>query len=261
MRNFLIAFLICGSLYGQGQLRELGRLRQEQIPTGAQDAIEVLNPIMYLDGGSIDATATTEGDPISTWDDKTANNLDVTQTGTARPVLHIATGGGRQARFDGTDDWLDETTNNSLLNLLPGTDEFTIVVREGDTKPTTGYYVSKATTSAGNRQYGIFTTAVDRIQTYVGGVQENEPIANTATTNRLFIVTVSTTLVNLWVDGVIEILDGSIGTNTDAGQSLNVGSRTDGSFLYDGDMDLLAIIPGVITQTEREAIETEFQIN
>ena len=71
-----------------------------------------------------------------------------------------------------------------------------------------------------------------------------------------------TTTATVRCDGV-EIGSGSVGTALATGQSLNLGARTDGSYLMDtgSQMDIFAMATGVASVGEITNIENEFIVN
>lgn len=235
----------------------------EQANAGSGDAITILNPDIYYNNTSIDATAISEGDDVDIWSDLSGNTDHATNTLTASPELHL-NGSDRQITFDGT-DWLD-IADASVCDYTLGTDEFTIVVREGDVVGTNGTLVSKAVLTVADRKFVLYKSgsALNYIVNH-GGTAATFTFSPTVTnTNKLIILVFTTTQVNMWIDGQASVqnpvtLDTSAGSH--ASQSINIGSRTDGGFMYSGDLDLVAIIPSALDPTERENIETEFQIN
>lgn len=64
-------------------------------------------------------TGLSDGDPISTWDDKSGNGYSPTASSTARPTYKTSIQGGNAvARFDGSNDALYYNANLSTVNAL-----------------------------------------------------------------------------------------------------------------------------------------------
>ncbi len=220
------------------------------------DSIDVTGPYLYWEPTNLDPAVTVDGNAVSTWTDSSGYGLDGTVVGTVSLNLGAST---RQAEFSG-DGYLDIAAN-SLLDFAPGTDEFTIIYREGDVAPTSGYAIAKRNAST-QVEYSIAYDAGNFRDYAIGGPTED--LSSTATdNNRLVITVVSTSGVDVWIDGAQIITGGAIGTSTASGYALNVGARTAGIFdLNNGaQIDMVAIIPKAISTVEREAIETEFIVN
>ena len=221
------------------------------------DSIGNLSPLAYYTPASIDPSATSDTDAVTVWNDVSGNGLHATPNNNAE--LNIGTGSVRQVQFDGT-DWFD-IANDDLLKLIPGTDEFTIIAREGDVGCTNGYAISKASTTTANREFGMYYSTTTTIGAYAGGNTNSATV--TANNNRLTILVVGTSTWAMYVDGVTRLSGETTGTGNDATQSVNIGARSDGSYLIQngGQLDILAIIPSAISAGERAAIEAEFQVN
>jgi uncharacterized protein YjdB len=221
------------------------------------DPISILNPLVFYTPESIDPAVTVDGNAISVWQDTSGNGLNATVVGGV--TLNVS--GTRQVEFDGT-GWLD-VADDASLELIGGTNEFTMIFREGDVRSlTSGYVISKAKTGSFTVQYGVAYGSGTFSGVYIGHTLSgltNTPINN----NRLCIVRVSTTSVDMWVDGIQTITGGAVGVLDAPLQSLNIGGRTDGSYLMDAgsQLDLVAIIPSAISTPEREAIESTYVTN
>lgn len=262
---YIPIFLFC--LFSEAQSNkvewflEISR-QQANVVTG--DAIEVLNPLFYYNPSTIDVDAISDGDALSganVWTDASGNGYDLT-IGTGTFELNIQTGVGRQVRWTSS-AYLD-VPSASELDLVPGTDEFTIVYRIGEgINPTgSGYPLAKAPSSTSLRTGPFFSAAQTYSGFFVGGSTSSFSDSS-APANHLLIAVISTTSLDVWIDGVQVITGGTVGTGDPTGQSWNIGGRTDGSYLAGTGftMDLVALIPKAINSTERAAIETEFQIN
>lgn len=212
--------------------------------SSTEDSILVLEPHGYYDGTSGDADS---------WDDISGFEMHGVENGTITFT--------DQATFDGS-SWYGITDVNDVMNYLPSTDSFTLIWREGDTSPTTsGYAISKADLSP--RQYGASYSTGNFQSIYLGGSLEGSVLAPVTNPNRLFIAVIGPTQYNVWADGV-QIITNSTAIGTGLSNSdVNIGGRTDGSYLMNNGatLDLVATIPKAISLAERQAIETEFQIN
>ena len=226
-----------------------------QITSGVSDSILDTSPVLYMPTSNIQSATNTDGEPIISWDDVTGN-ADVVVVNS--PVFFNGAGSQVQwvtnARFDVEDI--------AALDFTPGTDEFTIIVREGDDlSGTNRYLLSKADDTGTGRQYAIFKGSGDVVQYVVGGLA-GPSFGLPPFNNRLHILVVKTTGMDAWVDGLQKYFSQSIGTNTATNQ-VNVGARTNGSSVLSAGskLDIVAIIPSAITPAQRIAIETEFLVN
>lgn len=255
MRNFitLIALVCSGFCFAQNAYL----MASTESGGGGSDAISVLSPVVYYTPSSIVA-AGGDGSSISQWSDTSGNGLHATPSG-GTATLNVS--GTDQVEFDGS-VWFD-VSDDASLDFDICTDNFTLIAREGDVASTTsGYLISKAESTAGNREYGIYYISSTSTGLYLGGEASSQTIPSGS--NRLHIYIVTGNSYQYYVDGSL-IGSGSTANCSDGAgsQSVNIGGRTDGSFVMNNGstMDLAAIIPSAINGTERAAIETEFQIN
>lgn len=241
-------------------LRDSIRLAQEQGNTGIPvNAIldGIGNLVSLWDNISIDSSATSEGDAVATWTDTKGDN---DASGGTSPELHLGTkGGARQVTFNGTSDWLN-VGQPANLDFVPQTDEFSIVARLGDNPPTTGYIISKAPADTGTRQWGfIKSDSGGNYIAYVGGQAYNSS-AISSVANQLLVITVSTTTIKMYADGVEIMNTALLGTATNS-NNVNIGSRTDGGFLLDGDLDFIAVYNKELSASDLNTIDQNFNIN
>ncbi len=213
--------------------------------TNSEDSILILGPQGYY--------TPTSGDADS-WDDTSGFELHGTEVGTITFT--------DEASFDGASYY--DLPDSQFLDYTPGTDAFTIIYREGDTAPTTsGYAISKLTSTSTGRQYGAFTYSGGTLNDFFAGTSSESAVGVPSGNNRLVILVVDTGTVNGWIDGV-QVVTGStnIGVET-TDNSANIGGRSDGSYLINsgGTLDIVATIPKAISSAERLAIETEFKVN
>lgn len=260
MRKILFILLLC-SLSVNSQTPDLLLASYQQANSGYSDAITALSPDFYMNNTTIDATATVEADPISTWEDITSNGYDFSQTLTARPELHLDVS-EREVTFDGTNDYM-QLASGGTADYTLGTNEFTVIIREGDNAGSTGTMLSKAVTTTADRKFQLYkSTNADNIYINTGGT--GGLIGSmTGGTDRLIIVVVTTTNFSVYVDGsqvgVTTTLDTTAASH--ASQPWEVGGRSTGGFLYNGDIDLVAVIPSALDGTQRSSVFTEFQVN
>lgn len=254
---FYICILFSCLAFGQQRSKMLQASIQQASGGGGSDAISVLSPVIYYNPSSIQSTGG-DGDTVTSWNDLSGNGFHATPSG-GTAVLNVGT--TNQVQFDGS-VWFD-VTNDASLDFDICTDNFTLIAREGDVASTTsGYLISKAEGTAGNREYGIYYISSTSMGLYLGGEAISNTVPSTANKLHIFIVTGNT--YQYYVDGSLVNSGSTAACSDGAGsQSVNIGSRTDGSFamLNGSQMDLAAIIPSAINGTERAAIETEFQIN
>lgn len=219
------------------------------------DSIILPSLISYWKPGSIEAAATTDGDTISTWSDSHDSN-DGTQTGTLRPILNIASNGAREVEFDGTNDWLN-VGQPSNLDFTAGTDTWTIVAKVGTVVLTTGYFISKRPASSTTAQFSLFLETATQLGGHSGMALSDYVTISAVAAGDLFIMTVSTTQQIYRHNGV------EVGDNTDVGTAtnssdVNIGGRTNGSFLNDGSIAFVAIYDTVLTAQQITEIEQQY---
>lgn len=228
------------------------------LPPGP-DSILSLGPVVYYNPSSI-VSAGTDGATITQWSDLSGNSLHASPV-SGTPILNIGST-GNQVQFDGA-GWFD-VAYNALYDFNVGTDPFTLIVREGDVKPTTASgLISKGSASSGSREYNLnYTSTATQLGQYLGGTLAfNNSLPNVP--NRLIMIVCTGGNAITYVDDVAST-NRAIGTgNSDSSYSLNIGSVDEGAIpMQSGSMiDLVAIVPYAIDAGEITAIKTEFQIN
>jgi len=256
--KYLLIFLFCSINYGQGIVNNPFVV----FPTSGDDAIMTLSPLLYLTPASIDPDVTVDGNALTSpfWEDTSGNGYDAT-TGGGSFVLNIGTT-GRQVEWTAS-GWMD-IVDTAALDFTPGTDEITLVWRYGDAvNPTgSGYPISKAGGTTAVRTGAYYGAAATYSAVLVGGTA-SYPSPSTVVVNGLVVLRISTTSVDMWIDGTQVVTGGGVGTGVSSGQSWNIGGRTDGGYVVGSGfmMDMIALIPSAISTAEREAIEAEFQTN
>lgn len=226
------------------------------VVAASTDKIIAESPLLYLSPASIEPAVTVDGNVIAIWEDISGNNRNAIGTG----INKLNVGTNRQAEFDGN-SWF-HIADDAAFNFNMGTANFTLIVREGDVSSlTSGYLISKVPSSLASAQYGLPYASGNLSGVFAGGTLSG--FTNTPSgPNRLIIAVFTGATVNVWVDGVQVLTNGSVGTTTTT-QRLNIGARTDGSYKMNaGSMiDLVAIIPSALSTLEREGIEDDFIIN
>jgi hypothetical protein len=214
----------------------------------------------YYRPSTLDATALVETDPITIWEDYTANGEDAVDQ-TTSPLLHIdGTTGAKQARWNNAaDSGLLIQADGGSMDFNAG-DSFSLVVKIGETiGADSGALISKSQGSSANRQYQLSLNDATTGQFYLYGQTIDNAI--TVTSRSLIVITVDASEVNIWVDGVLE---GSspvtiTGTGT-ANDNVYIGGRT-GGYNPTCDIEMVAIFSKVLSGTEIGDIETFWQYN
>jgi hypothetical protein len=226
------------------------------------DAIMATTPEFFYSPSSIDADAVSDGDAITganAWTDASGNGHDLT-IGSGTFELNVQAGVGRQVRW--TSPGYFDVPDDPSLDVVPGTDEFTMIFRVGETlnPDGSGYAIAKA--PASNRT-GVYFDAPGSFADVLVGGTGTAATPDTFSANSLVIVVVGTTTFDMWVDGTQVVTGGTVGTGDPTGQSWNIGGRTDGSYLagIGYTTDLVAMTKKAISTAERQAIEAQYQIN
>jgi hypothetical protein len=215
--------------------------------------------IFALDNTSIDPAATSIGDDISTWNDVSGNGVDFTQSGSNRPDLDIVSS-EREVNFDsGSTEWLD-APDNSVGEIVLGTDERVIIFKEGNVTATNGAFMSKAVSTSSQRNFQIWRSG-DANNTLVRFGGDSDTLGTSdgvpsGVTHRVWVIEVGTTQWRAWVNGVQVQSGRALNTSyaDHSGQSMNIGGRTDGSFTLNGSMAFAAMAVGTVTQTDLDEI-------
>lgn len=233
------------------------------------DAIEATGPDVYLRPDGIDPAVTTEGNDLADWFDQSPNGHDFVDAGSP-PELNLNAGQSnkRESHFDGSvsaSKW--QTTSTTLGRITQGTDEATIILRTGETDPTTtGNVAGKRAGASATSDWFITWEADNQFGINVGGTGYGSNLGNGANDNKLVVVIITTTTVEVWVDGSQVLTPQTLGSDgtdaaTDAVSIVLGANDNSGSKIDTGEIDIFAFIPKAISTAERQAIETEFQIN
>ena len=153
--------------------------------------------------------------------------------------------------FDGFDDWVD-CGNDDSLNLTPQVDAFSLCcwfVAES-----VGTLVSKAGAELISRQYQVYVHVTHVIKTVIGGAVSASSSAINFGELVFAVVTVpsSTSGQKIYINGYNDGLsvDGGIGTVTNVSQNVNIGGRTDGGYLFNGQISSAQIYSRVLSASE-----------
>lgn len=213
--------------------------------------------LVFLSPETVDPAVTVDGTTVTTWEDISGNGLNA--VGVGGNVLNVSPN-GRQVEFSGTSYFY--LPDDPRLNFQMGVDNFTLIVREGDIiGSTSGYLLGKVDSGPFTPQYGIAYGGGVLNGVYGGGILSgftNVPQG----TNRLIIAVYTGPTVNVWIDGTKVLTNGTVGTAMATGQRVNLGGRTDGSYLANAGsmMDVARIIPSALNDTQRIAIEGDLII-
>ncbi len=166
--------------------------------------------------------------------------------------------GGVQFDYDGIDDAHNVDSNPLQLNFLPQVDEYTVVVKYGSVVPQaiirTVAYTNGSDT--GNYQYGLRRENASTYRTYVGGSLANNSLTDQNLVNDIFIMTVSTTTINLYQNNVLINSPAIAGSTSNPACTLSFMAVTNGTeFFSQGTIRDVVIYSRVINATERQTIQ------
>lgn len=83
---------------------------------GGNDYEVASNPYAHFEATD-GLSGLSDGDPISTWEDQSSNNRDLTQTSTARPTYRENVDGFPAIEFDGSDDYFSLPTSINGIEM------------------------------------------------------------------------------------------------------------------------------------------------
>ena len=214
-------------------------------------------------------TGLSDGDPISTWDDKSGNGYSPTASSTARPIYKTSIQGGNAiARFDGSNDALYYNANLSTVDALS-----LLCVAKWDAT-NTRRPLFDAKNAAGNFKHftietNTFTSTGDNYDFYSSN---NALEGNVAVTTNFRVISIAadTTNGNSIINNTTYKVDGSTNTltlrtgNGNYQQLTNVNGFVVGSFndngptyglFFDGDIGTIAAFPAQITGALMKRLE------
>lgn len=222
------------------------------------DPVLSLNPLFAYDNTSIVSSGTTNGDAVTQWSDISGNgNHAIAQVN----ALYRNGSQGPEVEFNNAAYF---TLANALVGEFTlGVDEFTVVVRESDNISNQGYYISKTIADTSQGLFGIHKSSIANFRFLHGGTSTAYNTALTTTYNKVIIVVVTTTQIEMFIDGVSQgtaAIDTVYGDNS--AQPINIGGRSNGGYLMDtGGLDYVALIPSAVNTSQRQAIEAQLQVN
>lgn len=266
---YIPIFLFC--LFAKAQSNKVEwflEISRQQAGASANYSLGTYSPtwIIVMDSTSLDPTATVDTDPLNSWNDLSGNGNDFTQTSTNRPELDIV-GGEKEVNFDDAAAQYFDAPNNSLGEVVLGTDEVTFIWKEGNINASLGAFFSKAVATSSERNYAIYrSNNPDNTYVNIGGTATAYTSADgvpLGVTDRVWVLTISTTVYNLYVDGVQVATDVTLDTTygDHSSQSMNIGARTDGGFTLNGNMQFFGMAEGVATSGEIAQIFATLQEN
>lgn len=214
------------------------------------DPILISGLVSYWNPDTIDGAAINEGDDINIWADAISGN-NATQSGSLRPKLHIAKNGQRQVRFDGSNDWLQVGQPSNLL-FPNASDNMTIVSIIGELAPSRGYFISNRTPSGSPRRWSLFIETPTQIGSHRLNFGNIDNYSAGVSANDVYILPCATSNRECFVNGVSAFIEnnGVSSVSTD----INIGGRSNGSWLYNGDISRIAVYNRVLSATEIQAI-------
>lgn len=255
-RRLIIFFLlVCSFVYSQ----KIDRFTR----FSAGDPILDLDLALYCDETTIDAGAVSQDDAVDEWGDLGPGDEDLSQPNSGSDPSLDLIGAVRTVYFDGGVEYL-RVTDTSVGEYTLGTDEFTVMVMEGDIVDDTGTLISKAVSTSGDRLWQIYKSgSTTDVRVNHGGTVTTFTSSDT-NDNRLIMVTFTTTQVRCYIDDVEAgnspaTLDTSSGDNS--AQRLEVGSRSGGAFPINGNIRKVVIANEVPTSGERAAIFSYHMVN
>lgn len=220
------------------------------------DPILALSPDFYANTTSIVSADNNEGTEITEW----SNLAQASPDGVAgvTPEVHVGTAGAAvQVSFvEANGDYLNL---GQTLQYNPASDKKAwFIWRTGDAVDGNGTVFSQAVSTEGSRAFQFWTQS-SGYRINLGG---NVNSSNAISANQLCIVNVTSSNYDFWIDGT-EVISNStnIGSGNSA-QDINIAARTNGSYQYNGDIDIIAFKFGAtLSQGEIDAIFAAYQVN
>jgi len=116
----------------------------------SHDVLELPGIVMLLDRTGIDSAATSQGNNVTTWDDR-VSGIGFEDLGTTVPTLNL-NGGLKEVRFQ-TTDGMYTVTEPSELDFIMGTNDCSFVFKIGATVTTQGTLLAKSTNGTEEMQF------------------------------------------------------------------------------------------------------------
>jgi len=191
----------------------------------------------------------------------TQNSAGTCQIGTSAAWTNGAIGKYNSSlNFDGTDDYISIGRQN-VLNLIPGTDTFTV---SGWFKTTNQGIIYSFGGSTSIRQIQIDIATGGWAEFYAGQTGGNQLKYNGNYANGQWhniIGVATTTTMYLYVDGTLKGSQ-SVGTGTDATYGAEIGSRTGGTgYLMNGQIDDVRIYNYPLTSEQVKTVYNNGAVN
>lgn len=217
------------------------------LPWTPPTPIDLPSLIVKLTPESIDPLAVNEGDPIGVWIDL-KNGYNATSAGVSRPTLHLQ-GGKKQVRFTSTNGSFLTFGDISALNLIPQTDEYTIIIKIGETI-TTGVVqdlLSKRQLAATTYQIRIGNSASAASVSFGNGVTGGGPHW---ISQQVISTVVRTDGYDLYRDNFKNVNNNAVGSSTTTNNMI-IGSAYQGaSSNLNGDLTHLLIYSEALTEQQ-----------
>lgn len=221
------------------------------------DPVLQYGPTLWLDASDT-STITEVAGAVSQWSDKSGNGFNMTQpTAASQPSTGVATIGGLNAlSFDGSADYLRNTSNLLLVDGTDGTFSVFAVVKNDTLSGTDNVLYQDSgsprmpqflRTSVATPQSVVFTTTTV--------VTDNGPNMSTGTDTLLSIVC-TTTSVEVWMNQTTNGSSALSGTLHTTALPVGVGGRDTGPDPWDGLIGEIIVIPYNVTAGQQADIET-----
>lgn len=231
------------------------------VPTGQQRRLKVLDPIMLapelmtgrmLDFASENINGLVDGDPISTWFDKSGNGKDATGITTARPTYKTnILNGFPVVRFNGTSNVLT-TASYNMGTGLGGFTEYCVIKSSA---VLSGY---KNIFDNGSEAPALYTNGT-KLNGYFGG-DKNSALSLVINTWYTFIITrFPSGSYTYHINGVQDTAINSVISSVSA-TAWRIGSAAAGIQWYDSDMARIIFFNGAHPTNIRQAIERYLRV-
>lgn len=217
--------------------------------------------VLALDSRFI--TGLSDGDPVSTWTDRSASANNATQTGTARPTFETAEQGGQPVlRFDGTNDFL---VCNSYASLSAST-----IIGAGKSNITTGndrnmFYFGNANVFSPNFNWvgiGKNYSSAKWISGNYNNPNDGSVVSSAAFTTNAAVasgITNDSGTNRLFVNGDAEGTKASVTININTSARPTIGRRGAESsadvWFWNGDIYCVNLIPSAVSSSLRRRLE------
>ena len=216
-----------------------------------QDYLLTLSPNFYFIPETIDNS-------ISTWNDSSGNNYTATTSGgTANYIDNSKVTVNASSYLSVTDD--------PALDVTVSSDIFTVILKFGATiNATSGYFLAKSEGSGSKRTFAFLSGSSNSLASvYAGGTLVSTSNV-TMTGGELLIATLTTTTLNVWIDGTQVITNAGVGSGNANASPWIIGARIGGAAAINGavDYEMIAFIKGTaVDATQRLNILNQWKSN